>query len=121
MTRFGTNMKLTVDRALRDDVRALYAGVLGCSVASPAPDLDVYRLEDGFNLGVSFVDAGGALRAEDQDKAAWLEFAVDDKDATVKKLDAIGVARVVYTDKTHDYFKSPGGPVFRLAGKPASS
>jgi hypothetical protein len=119
MARFGTNMKLTVDRALREDVRALYAGVLGCTVVNPAPDLEVYRLEDGFNLGVFFVDADGALRADDQDKAPWLEFIVDDKEATAKKLDALGIARVAYSDKSHDYFRSPGGPVFRLAGKPA--
>jgi hypothetical protein len=119
MTRFGTNMKFLVDRALREDVRALYAGVFGCTVANPTPDLDVYRLEEGFNLGFFFVDAGGALRAEDHDKAPWLEFAVDDKEITAKKLDEIGVPRVEYSDKTHAYFRSPGGPVFRLSGKPS--
>ena len=42
MTTVGRNMRLSVDRKLRSQTRAFYEGVLGCSVMSPMPDLEVY-------------------------------------------------------------------------------
>lgn len=116
MTRFGTNMKLTIATQWRPRVRALFVDVLGASALQPTEDLEVYRLDDGGNVGVYYVDASEALSPEDQQKGAWLEFRVDDPDVTNRKVRASGVAQIEHPhDREHAYFQVPGGPVFRLA------
>jgi hypothetical protein len=118
MARMGMNMKLTVDKSQRDKVRAFYGEALGCSVTSPAPDLDLYRLEDGFQIGVYFAEAAEALAEADQPEAPWLEFLVEDTDKAAATLSELGVPEVDYRDKAYRYYRAPGGPVFRLAKRP---
>jgi catechol 2,3-dioxygenase-like lactoylglutathione lyase family enzyme len=108
-------MKLTIDRAHRDRTRALFTEILGCATVSPMPDLEVYKLDDGFGIGVYFVDAADALPPDEQLKSAWLEFLVDNVDAAVRALDALGLERHTYVDTAHTYFRAPGGYVFRVA------
>ena len=115
MTRFGTNMKITVAESERARVRALWEGALGCALSTPTPQLDVYRLDDGFRLGVFFTDVAGALPVGDQPKAPWLEILVDDPDRAAAAIDEIGLTPVAYDDPDHRYWLAPGGPVFRLA------
>jgi hypothetical protein len=119
MAAFGKNMKLTVDQAQRDKTRILFSEILGCKAVHPAPQLDAYKLDDGFSIGCYFVDTVEALGPEQQMKNAWLEFCVDDVDATIKKLDDLGLERHDYSavDKAHAYFRAPGGQVFRLVSK----
>lgn len=116
MASFGKNMKWTVDQAQRERIRAFFVEGLGVAHASGGPpNLDLYRLADGFQIGVFSVPAAEALRPEDLRKAAWLEIAVDDVESTIGRLAALGVEEVEYVDKEHRYFAIPGGPVFRLA------
>jgi hypothetical protein len=115
MARFGTNLKLLISTEHRARVHALFVDVLGAHRVQPMPDLDAFKLEDGGSVGVFYVPAGEALSAEDQRKGSWLEFRVEDPDAAAARLEAGGVERVPYQDKTHAYFQVPGGPVFRLA------
>ena len=122
MTRFGRNMKWTSDRRHRERIRALFVEVLGATHTVPGtPDLDLYRLGDGFNVGVYSVDASEALRPEDARRAPWLEFAVDDVEETSAKLVELGFDSIDYADKAHRYFQAPGGPVFRLASSTSAS
>jgi hypothetical protein len=115
MAHYGKNLRLTIDRALRDRTRAMFTEAFGCTVKSPTPDLEQYILEDGFSIGAFYVDGSEALAPSDQKKAPWLELLVPDPDETTRKLAALGIAPFEYTDKTHSYFVAPGGPVFRLA------
>jgi hypothetical protein len=116
MARFGTNTKFTIASEKRPEVHAVFVQALQASPIQPGPDLEVYRLEDGANVGVYYVPTQDALDAEAQRKGAWLEFLVSDPDGTGKRLDSLGVARVEYHDREHAYYQLPGGPVFRLAG-----
>ena len=116
MTVFGKNMKWTVDRAYRDRVRALFLEGLGASQPEGGPPhVELYRLSDGFQIGIFLVDEAEAPRAEDLKKQPWLEFIVEDVEATAAKLAELGIEEVSYFDKAHHYYAAPGGPVFRLA------
>jgi hypothetical protein len=115
MATFGTNLKLTIDKDRRSEVRALFVDVLGATAVQPTPALEAYKLADGGSVGVFYVDAKEALSSEDQMKGAWLEFRVDDPESLDAKLKSRGVTRIDYQDKSHAYYQVPGGPVFRLA------
>jgi len=115
MARFGTNLKLNIASEHRARVHALFVDVLGATAVQPRPDLEQFKTEDGGSVGVFYVAAAEALSPADQRKGTWLEFRVEDPEATGRGLEASGVERVAYEDKTHGYFQVPGGPVFRLA------
>ncbi len=115
MAMFGKNMKWTVDATYRERIKALFVDALGVPHAPGGPPaLDLYRLEDGFQVGVFSVPTAEALRPEDLARAPWLEIAVADPEKTIAKLAEQGVEEVEYVDKAHRYFAVPGGPVFRL-------
>ena len=111
---FGNHQKWIVRPAHREALRAVLTRALGASAVSPpnAP-MDVFELADGSHIGVE-IDPE-ALDDTQARKGTWLEFRVEDPEATARALDAIDVRRVEYTDKAHAYFQAPGGPVFRLA------
>lgn len=113
MTTFGKNMKLTVARARRLALHAVLTDGLGCQSHEPSPDLVLYRLDDGFNLGVYFVDE--ALDEEALRLAPWLELCVRDAETTAARLVRLGATLVEYADREHVYLMLPGGPVFRLS------
>jgi hypothetical protein len=115
MTRFGTNIKLTIAADRRPRVRALFVDLFGATASSPRDALEVYTLADGGNVGVCYVDASETLSSEDQPKGAWLEFRVAEPAAVAARLLDAGIERLDYSDHDHDYFKIPGGPIFRLA------
>jgi len=114
MTTLGRNVKLTIPRARRATFRAAMTA-LGCDVLGPQGAMDLYRFEDGSMLGAEIVDDGDALPEVALEKAPWLEIVVADVSATSARLDGLGLAHVDYRDKTHAYFRAPGGVVFRLA------
>jgi len=114
MTKLGGNVRITIDRKLRSDLRAVMEGVLRCEQSSPRPDIDVYRLGTG-SLGAYLVDTAEALPAAELQKAPWLEFIVEDLAATEQGLARLGMAPIDYHDKAHNYYQAPGGIVFRLA------
>ncbi len=114
-TGYGRNMKTTVDRALRAQVRRFYEEGLGCRRAEPILDLDVFEFTDGCHMGVYFVDPPEALTPEQALKATWIEFTVEDVEAAARRLPDFGATVVPYHDKAHSYFQAPGGQVFRLA------
>jgi hypothetical protein len=109
------NLKLNIAEENRAKVHALFVDALGTDAVQPMPHLVQYKTEDGGSVGVFFVAPHEALSDADQRKGAWLEFRVADTEATVKRLEGQGVARIDYQDKSHAYFQIPGGPVFRLA------
>lgn len=117
MTNVGRNMRLSVDQKFRSQTRAFYEGVLGCSVKTPMPDLEVYTFTNGANIEVYFVEPSEALTPQQHMPAAWIEFEVDDEDAVARALAAMRIEPFDYFDKTHRYFQAPGGQVFRLASR----
>lgn len=115
MASFGKNMKIQVPISERERTRRLFTEVLGAKLSSPRPDLDLYLLDDGFNLGAFYVDPSAALASTDHEKAPWLEFLVDDPAATAALLAKLDITPFEYVDREHLYFRPPAGPVFRLA------
>ena len=115
MATFGTHLRLTASRDLRDTLRGFYRSGLQAAHSSPKPDIDVFRLPDGFQIGVCFLPDDQALSQEAAEKGAWLEFVVDDPDAAVDRLVALGATTVEYEDTSHRYLRAPGGQIFRLA------
>ncbi|MFO0628103.1 MAG: VOC family protein [Polyangiales bacterium] len=115
MSRFGTHLKLSVDRALRDRVRAFYVDGFGCTLRDGGDALDQFLFAQGESLGVFYIEAAEALPDAAWSVAPWLEFLVDDPDATAARLLAAGASPVEFMDRAHPYLRGPGGPVFRLA------
>lgn len=115
MTMFGRNLKLTIGRSHQAAFGVLFTEVFGCTVQAPAPNLRLYRLKDGFSIGVFFVDDSLALSEAQWLLAPWLEIQVPDLDAARREMHTRGIALVPYDDQNHTYHRIPGGPVFRLA------
>lgn len=115
MSSFGSHLKLSIDRALRDDVRRFYTEGFGARQQSPSEALDQFIFDDGGSVGVFYVTAAQALPEAAWEFAPWLEYHVDDPEAVAARLVALGAARVDFMDRTHPYLRGPGGPVFRLA------
>jgi hypothetical protein len=115
MAKLGRNWKWTAPMAVRETMGAMFRDVLKAEVLRPAPHLEVYVLEGGARVGVYFVDSDQALDPALVDRAPWLEFLVDDPAQARAGLARIGIEPFAYTDEAHDYFRAPGGPVFRIA------
>ena len=117
MARIGNHMKMHLPHRLRQRAREFYADVLGCKELEdkPYPDLDLYEFEDGFVIGLFFLDDTALLSEEEHEKATWLEIKVADPDGMTQRLREFGIAEVDFADKTRFYFRAPGGQVFRLA------
>lgn len=110
-------MKWSVARAHRDVVRAAMEQVFHCQRRSPSDELDLFDFDDGAMVGVFYVDERHALSAAQQhDRGVWLEFFVDDPEATLDALVRAGLSRVTDGQTAHPYAQFPGGgPVFRLS------
>jgi len=115
LARFGRNMKLTTGEKHRAVIGAVLGEVLGGEKSQPLPAMDIYRLPDGFSIGVSVVPDEEALSDAALRKAPWLEFEVADVEATRAALGRLGIQPFDYVDRSHLYFQVPGGPAFRLA------
>jgi hypothetical protein len=115
MSRFGTNIKLSVDHARQDTVQRFYEEGLGCRRQSPRADLDMFTFADGGSVGVFYVAADVALPDSAWEVAPWLEFLVEDPEATAARLVEVGGVRIDFADRSHPYLLAPGGPIFRLA------
>lgn len=116
MAKFGTNMKLTVAKKHRDQTLQVFTEVFGAEHKQLPNGFDVFLLEDGFNIGVYFVDEGGMSEADAKDNGVWLEFSVDNKAETGAALKNCGVEPFDYaSDPDNAYYLFPGGPVFRLS------
>ncbi len=112
-TKSGRNQKWIVRPEHRGQVRALFLKGFEAGLKTPSPELDLFELADGTNVGVFF--EAEALDEVQARKGAWLEFLVEDPAASAEHLAALAIARVDFSDKSHAYFQAPGGPVFRLA------
>ena len=115
MAHIGKNQKWTLSREHRETIRALFEEGLDASRVQELPGVDLYQLGDGHMIGVQLVDPDRALGEAELALAPWLEFEVEDVEATASKLAGLGLQRVEYHDREHHYFKTPGGIVFRLA------
>ena len=116
MTFIGNHLKMTLAHKLREQTKRLYQDVLGCqTLSSPLPDLDLFEFDDGFVLGVFYVEEKDALTEENYAKATWLEIKSKNPEGLKKRLQEFGVREVDYPDKTRFFFQAPGGQVFRLA------
>jgi len=111
----GRNVKITAPHSARADARKLFEA-LGASLATPTDAMDVFAMRDS-NIGFAYVPDADALTPVQMRIAPWLEMLVDDVDAAARRLDALGLPRIDYHDKTHPYFVAPGGAVFRLAAR----
>lgn len=112
MAAIGPHFKWSASPEHRALLKRFFVEVLEAAASSPVPNIDSFTLSPGSSIGVVY---GAALAEADQAKAPWLEFLVADVDASVRKLGALGVQPLEYTDKAHLYFRVPGGPIFRLA------
>ena len=114
MVHFGNHLKMVVRREERETLRAFYQGLLGCGLASSAPNLDLFQFSNGFMLAVHYDDQ--CLSQDQSIKATWLELKTNAPGSLKKKLLDRGVVEVEYFDKEHFYFQSPGGQVYRMVG-----
>jgi hypothetical protein len=114
MTTMGKNVKLTVAKAHRDAIGAIFAEALGATRVVSDAEKDIYRVGDG-NVGVFLVDEAQALTPAQARLGAWLEFFVDDPKALRGPLAKLGAERFAYGEGTFDFYALPGGQVFRLA------
>jgi hypothetical protein len=115
MAKIGLNHRLSVAKNLKAETRAVYEGVLGATVKSPRPDVEIFTFSNGSGIGVFYVEPGVALTPAQHMNAIWLEFEVDDDAAAATALGTLGLRPFEYFDKEHSYFQAPGGQVFRLA------
>jgi len=116
MVTLGKHVKMQVAEEYRERVRTFYLDVLEWSaIPAPAPDILLFQIPDGEILGVFFVSAERALTEAQHLAGTWLEIMTDDVDVLLARLRASGVKEIEYFDKTHFYFQSPGGPIFRVA------
>lgn len=116
-TSAGRNLKITAGRSHRAAIHRLFGELFGCGSVRPSEDVEIYRLGDGFSVGLFYIDDDNALTEEELQLAPWLEFSVDDLEAMKAALDAAGIVRVPVSETAHTYFQMPGGPVFRLAAR----
>ncbi|MBI4957317.1 MAG: hypothetical protein HY908_35230 [Myxococcales bacterium] len=115
MAKLGSNMRWQARPSDRDAMRRLFE-LLGAKRATPAPDLDVYTLDGGAKIGTYYDPA--ALGRAALERAAWVEFVVEDAGAAAQALAAAGVEDFAYEDRAHRYFRAPNGQIFRLAPAP---
>jgi hypothetical protein len=115
MAKIGLNHRLSVAKDLKAETRAVYEGVLGATVTSPRPDVEVFTFSDGSGIGVFYVEPTVALTPAEHMNAIWLEFEVDNEVAAAAALGKLGLRPFEYFDKEHKYFQAPGGQAFRLA------
>ena len=113
MITLGNNVKITAPESARQQVRDVFEA-LGASRGGPNDRMDVFATEDGGHIGFAYVPDTQALTTAQMRFAPWLELAVADLEATRERLEALGLARLDYEDKSHPYFVGPGGVVFRL-------
>lgn len=116
MAQFGSNMKMTVHRDLVAATRAVFEGPLGCERVSPNDTIDLFGFACGGSIAVDYVDDASQALTREQHKAmgTWIEFAVDDEEATAAALEKCdGVSAFSFVTE-HRYFQLPGGQVFRL-------
>lgn len=117
MTNLGKNALVHVAREWRERWRDLCEGVLRLDRQAELEDMDVYRFSDGGSLGVVFRDPAALPSLELYKNAVWLEFEVDDLDGAVAQLIALDMPPLEHFERSHPYFRGPGGPIFRLAPK----
>ena len=108
----GSNVKITAPRSVRPHVRAMFEA-LGASRGGSG-EWDLFAVPGG-DIGFNYVPDADALTPAQMRIAPWLEIGVPDVDTALARLDALGLARLDYDDRTHAYFVGPGGVVFRLA------
>ncbi len=117
MTVIGNHLKMHLARGLRERARQFYVDILGCKALEQHPyaDLDLYEFEDGFVVGLFFVEDENVLSEEDQLKAAWMEIKTTDPVSLERRLRQFGVTQVEFANTSRFYFQAPGGQVFRVA------
>ena len=115
MTKFGSNMKMTVASTLRDVTRVAFETGLGCSRMSPNDSIDLFEFADGGRIGVDYVAPEGALTPEQQKvMGTWIEFEVADEEESAKKFTACEGVTAFSFVTSHRYFQFPGGQVIRF-------
>lgn len=116
MASIGPNMKWEMDEKQRDSIRQFFGEVVGCKIdAGPFPQMDLFRFDGGFTVGINFLATAEVLDAQSWKKAPWLEIIVDDIDRVAQALRDMGHHEFDYVDTSHLYFQGPGNIVFRLA------
>ena len=114
-TKFGRNMKITLGRSHRDAFTSMMTELGSKWVDADTVEMRIFTMPDGFSLGAQLLDDADALDMEATFIGPWLEFLVDDVERMTASLRGVGCTTFEYTDRTHPYFRAPGGLVFRLA------
>lgn len=117
MTNLGKNALVHVAHEWRERWRDLCEGVFRLDRQAELADMDVYRFADGGSIGVVYRDPATLPTPELYKSAVWLEFEVDDLEGTIGQLVALGMPPLDHFERSHRYFRGPGGPIFRLAQK----
>jgi len=116
LTTLGNHSKLQIAKKYRELARRFYIELLNCrTLPAPNPDFDIYQMEDGFVVGIFFVDDALSPSFDDYLNVTWLELMTPDPSALQARVLSLGLDEIDYWDKNHFYFHSPGGPVFRIA------
>lgn len=109
-------MKMHALHGERARVREFYLNLLGASLLPAANEnLDLFRLSDGFHVGVFYGGPETVLTNKECLRATWLEIMTTDVEGLKARLLELGVEPIDFYDKSHFYFHAPGGQVFRLA------
>jgi catechol 2,3-dioxygenase-like lactoylglutathione lyase family enzyme len=108
-------MKWTASTEVRAQMRAFFEKGLGARRVKDDGDTDAFVLDSGCMVGIEFVDPSRALSAAQAWLAPWAEFEVADVQAAISAMEKLSLERVEYFDKSHAYFLTPAGIVFRLA------
>ena len=117
MTFFGQDMRLTVDRELRGKMRSAYSAVQGCTRTAVMQDLDVFRLRDGYTIGIYYVDSDEVRVVEARSAVSWQEFVVDDLEGRIEELSLMGLEPLEGSNREQACYRSPGGQLFRLTAR----
>ncbi|MFK7987625.1 MAG: hypothetical protein AB8I08_16515 [Sandaracinaceae bacterium] len=115
-TAMGMNVKVSAPKRTQGDVRAMFAALGVTEVRNHGDSFDVFVLSDGGNIGYAFEPAEDVLTEAQFERSVWLEVRVDDVAGACAALDALAVPRVTNAKTDHDYFRAPGGMIFRVAG-----
>ncbi len=112
MTILGKNALIHVPADAREAWRDLCERVFGLAPQATLANMDVYRFADGGSIGVVIREA--PLSPEQQAIGTWIELEVEDMAGTMQLLAERGLTPLDHTERSHHYFRGPGGPIFRL-------
>lgn len=112
---FGNHLSVFVPQQEKENVRALYCGVLGGTLTKSEEDRDFIRLGDDFFI-VFYGDVPDASEFLRSGRSVWLELKSDNVEETNRRILASGLVTKLDLPDPHLYFQAPGGQCLRVVG-----